>query len=50
MNAAAAPDTCPRCGSGFSCGAAGPAPCACTTLTLSAVLQAQLQVRYSGCL
>jgi hypothetical protein len=50
MNEAAAPDCCPRCGGGFTCGAAGPGPCACSTLTLSAALQAQLRQQYSGCL
>jgi len=45
-----ATDTCPRCGGGFFCGAAGPGPCDCTTLALSAMLQAQLLARYSGCL
>ena len=28
----------------------GPAPCPCTTVTLSAALQAQLRERYPGCL
>jgi len=45
-----APDHCPRCGGGFACGAAGPAPCACTALTLSAALQVDLRARYAGCL
>lgn len=49
MNAAA-PDRCPRCGGGFTCGAAGPGPCACGTLTLSDALQARLRQQYSGCL
>ena len=44
------PDRCPRCGAGFACGAAGPAPCACSTVSLSAELQAQLRSQYSGCL
>jgi hypothetical protein len=43
-------DRCPRCGSAFRCGAAGPDPCACTTVTLGATLQAQLRERYRGCL
>ena len=43
-------DRCPRCGGGFHCGAADAAPCACSTLTLSAALQADLRLRYSGCL
>ncbi|CAD5374125.1 conserved hypothetical protein [Rubrivivax sp. A210] len=45
-----APDRCPRCGGAFSCGAALPGPCACTTLTLSPALQARLRGAYSGCL
>ena len=45
------PDTtCPRCGGAFHCGASDAAPCACTALTLSAALQADLRQRYSGCL
>ncbi len=44
------PDTCPRCGGGFVCGMAGPGPCACTTLTLSAEMQAALRKRYTSCL
>ena len=44
------PDTCPRCEGPFGCGVAGPEPCACTTLTLSANLQAALRQRYNGCL
>lgn len=43
-------DSCPRCGGAFTCGAAGPAPCACSGVTLSAALQAQLRQQYSGCL
>ncbi len=43
-------DTCPRCGAGFRCGAAGPAPCACTTVGLSAELRQQLAQRFEGCL
>jgi len=48
--ASPAPDRCPRCGGGFACGAAGPAPCACTTVTLSDALQTALRQRYTGCL
>ena len=47
---AAAPDRCPRCSGAFACGAAGPGPCACTQVSLSAELQAQLRSQYSGCL
>ena len=50
MNAAAQPDTCPRCGGGFACGAAGAAPCPCTTVTLSAERQEQLRQDFVGCL
>lgn len=51
MNAAAPqPDTCPRCGGAFACGMHSPGPCPCTTLVLSAELQAQLRERYAGCL
>lgn len=46
----AGPDRCPRCGGAFTCGAAGSAPCACTTVHLSAELQARLRQRYTGCL
>ena len=49
-NAAAATDRCPRCGGGFHCGMQDAAPCPCTTLTLSAALQADLRQRYTGCL
>ncbi len=41
---------CPRCGGGFECGAAGPAPCACTGLALAPALLAELRCRYEGCL
>jgi hypothetical protein len=41
---------CPRCGGTFACGAAGPGPCACTTLSLDAALLARLRERYAGCL
>ncbi len=44
------PDHCPRCGAAFACGAAGPAACACSAVTLSTALQAQLRSQYSGCL
>jgi hypothetical protein len=56
MSLAAAPaapegiDRCPRCGGWFQCGMAGAAPCACTTVTLDASLQAALRQRFSGCL
>lgn len=43
-------DRCARCGGGFHCGARNAAPCACSTLTLSAALQADLRTRYVGCL
>lgn len=43
-------DRCPRCGGGFHCGVSDAAPCACTTVQLSAALQAQLRQRWSGCL
>ena len=47
---ALAPDRCPRCGAAFACGAAGPGPCACTAVSLSAELQVLLQQQFSGCL
>lgn len=47
---AAGPDRCPRCGAGFHCGVQGPAPCPCSTLTLTPALQATLRQRYRGCL
>ena len=47
---AQASDRCPRCGGTFACGAAGPGPCACTTLTLGAALLARLQTQFQGCL
>lgn len=43
-------DRCPRCGGGFHCGVSDAGPCACTTVTLGAELQAQLRRRWSGCL
>lgn len=48
--AGAASDRCPRCAGSFACGAAGPGPCACTTVQLSPALQQQLRQQYSGCL
>lgn len=54
MNEAAplpeASDRCPRCGGGFHCGVNDAGPCACTTVTLSAALQATLRTQYAGCL
>ncbi len=50
MNTTAADSRCPRCGGSFHCGVHDPAPCACTTLVLSAELQARLRERYTGCL
>ena len=52
MNAAAAEvvNRCPRCDHPFACGAAGPTPCACTTVPLSATLQARLRADFNGCL
>ncbi|MGD9835296.1 MAG: cysteine-rich CWC family protein [Piscinibacter sp.] len=44
---------CPRCGSAFHCGmndSAVAGPCACTTLTLTPALRAELAARYKGCL
>ena len=41
---------CPRCGGGFHCGVNDAAPCACTTLKLSAATLSGLRARYSGCL
>lgn len=41
-------DTCPRCGGGFHCGVSDAAPCACTTLTLSDALLADLRARYGA--
>jgi hypothetical protein len=42
--------TCPRCGAEFACGAIGAGPCACTQVTLDALMLAQLRARYVGCL
>ena len=47
---AVAPSVCPRCGGGFTCGAQGPGPCACTGLKLSAGILKRLQQQYSTCL
>lgn len=44
------PDTCPCCGGAFACGAAGPEPCACAGVGLTAELRQQLIQRYTGCL
>jgi hypothetical protein len=44
------PDRCPRCGGSFHCGRHDAAPCACSTVALSAATQAELRARYSGCL
>ncbi|MBX3637795.1 MAG: cysteine-rich CWC family protein [Rubrivivax sp.] len=46
----ATPDRCPRCGGGFACGAAGPAPCPCAGIALAPDLLASLRERYPGCL
>jgi hypothetical protein len=45
-----ASDQCPRCGGGFHCGVNDSVPCACSTVTLSAALLADLRQRYSSCL
>jgi Cysteine-rich CWC len=45
-----ADDRCPRCGGPFACGLGRPEPCACTTLSLSPDLLAQLRSQFSGCL
>ncbi|HLL10149.1 MAG TPA: cysteine-rich CWC family protein [Rubrivivax sp.] len=47
---ASAPDRCPRCGGGFSCGVAGSQPCPCTSVRLSLALQSRLRQQFSGCL
>ena len=44
------PACCPCCGAAFDCGACGPTPCACTSVTLSAALQAELRDHFDGCL
>ncbi|MBL8475317.1 MAG: cysteine-rich CWC family protein [Methyloversatilis sp.] len=44
------PDRCPRCAGRFTCGAAGPAPCDCFTLTIDPGVLADLRERYFGCL
>jgi len=41
---------CPRCGGEFHCGANDAGPCACTTITLTTALRAELSARYQGCL
>ena len=43
-------ERCARCGGGFHCGAAGPAPCRCTAIRLDAATLARLRGRYQGCL
>lgn len=43
-------DRCPRCGGTFHCGINDTGPCACTTVTLSPGLLADLRQRYTGCL
>ncbi|GAB4038070.1 MAG: hypothetical protein Fur0014_06430 [Rubrivivax sp.] len=44
------PQRCPRCGGPFTCGARGPQPCPCTTVTLSPAQQEALRRTYTGCL
>lgn len=39
---------CPRCGARFRCGVADAQPCACTTLSLSPALLAELARRDPG--
>ena len=41
---------CPRCGGAFECGAQGPGPCACQSVTLKPELQARLRQQFRGCL
>ena len=43
-------DRCPRCDGRFSCGVAGPAPCACMTVRLGPEVLGNLRERYSSCL
>lgn len=43
-------DRCPRCGGTFHCGIDDTGPCACTTVTLSSAVLADLRQRYTGCL
>ena len=50
MSGMAATDSCPRCAGSFACGAAGAAPCPCTTVKLSDALQMRLRQQFSGCL
>jgi len=45
-----ATDICPRCGAGFHCGVNDAAPCACTTIALSAETLAELRATYRSCL
>jgi hypothetical protein len=45
-----ASDVCPRCGGGFHCGVNDAAPCACTTIALSAETLAELRATYTRCL
>lgn len=48
--ASRAPDRCPRCHGAFACGVGGTTPCACSTVALSAALQARLRREFDGCL
>ncbi|HPG79890.1 MAG TPA: cysteine-rich CWC family protein [Piscinibacter sp.] len=48
--AAALESRCPRCGGAFHCGVSDAGPCACTTLTLTPALRAELGTRFRGCL
>ena len=41
---------CPRCGGAFECGAMGPGPCACQSVSPRPELQARLRQQFSGCL
>ncbi|MFH1813912.1 MAG: cysteine-rich CWC family protein [Pseudomonadota bacterium] len=52
MNEAAVgePDRCPRCAGRFTCGAAGPAPCACMSVQLAPAMLQALREAYDGCL
>ena len=51
MNPAPRTDArCPRCGQAFCCGLSAPGPCECTTVALSAALQARLRAQFQGCL
>jgi hypothetical protein len=42
-------DTCSRCGGSFHCGVNDAAPCACTTIELTARVLADLRERYAVC-